>query len=194
MGLIQHSLEGSPPRDSSCPKPGRGEEDSRQPLAAHTAQRDDGDRNTTHNTTVSCLWPSSVFCPFFFSSNTRQPQYFLSIKPGGDLEGTKSTFVLSTAGTAARGGWTCSGVFVSCKLPAVCTSHTHGVLWSPGCVIPAPITCTAVGIPAPARGAIYWILQRHKGIGSLHLVSSSSTEPKYALGQLLLKHGIILIF
>lgn len=123
MGLIQHSLEESPPRDSSCPKPGRGEEDSRQSLAAHTAQRDDGDRNTTHNTTVSCLWPSSVFCPFFFFSNTCQPQYFLSVKPGGDLEGTKSTFVLSTAGTAARG----DGPVVECLLVVncqLCALHT----------------------------------------------------------------------
>lgn len=95
MGLIQHSLDS---RESSCPKPGRGEEDSGQPLAAHTAQRDDGDRNTTHNTTVTC-GPHLYFVLFFFSSNTRQPQYFLSIKPGGDLEGTKSTFVLSAADT-----------------------------------------------------------------------------------------------
>lgn len=103
MGLIQHSLERSPPRESSCPKPGRGEEDSGQPLAAHTAQRDDGDRNTTHNTTVSC-GPRLYFVLFFFPVTLVSLNYFLSVKPGGDLEGTKSTFVLSTADTAARVG------------------------------------------------------------------------------------------
>lgn len=86
MGLIQHSLERSPPRESSCPKPGRGEEDSGQPLAAHTAQRDDGDRNTTHNTTVSC-GPRLYFVLFFFSSNTRQPQLFSVSKTWGGFGG-----------------------------------------------------------------------------------------------------------
>lgn len=119
MSLTQHSFEGSPPRQSSCPKPGRCEEDSRQPLAAHTAQRDDGDRNTTHNTTVSC-GPHLYFVLFFFSSNTCQPRYFLSINLGGGLEGTKSTFVLSTAIVEA----VVECLLVSCKLGGVCIPHT----------------------------------------------------------------------
>lgn len=64
------------------------------------------------------------------------------------MEGTKSTFVLSTAVVEA----VVECLLVSCKLGGVCIPHTR----SPGRVIPAPITCTAGGIPAPARGATYW--------------------------------------
>lgn len=179
IGLIQHSLEGSPPRQAPCPKPGRGKEDSRQPLAAHTAQRDDGDRNTTHNTTVSC--GPHLYFVLFFSSNTCQP-YFLSINLGGGLEGTKSTFVLSTAVVEC--------LLVSCKLGGVCIPHALSTQE------PRPRHSSSDNVHGRRNSCPRsWSHLLETAKTQRHWVTARGhTGAKHAPGQLLLKHSIILIF